>query len=290
MKNLYLILFLVVATVAQAQIAVTISIKDRFYLLHEPVLATVNVTNLTGHDITLSDSPQFQWFGFRILEDGDRMVAPRNPNYHLDPLEVKSGATARRSVNLTQLYEIDEVGKYRISSTIYYDGLDKFFSTHPTFIDVNEGKVIWGPKVAGVPVGLPGAGQMREFTLLSHQRGEFNTLYVRVEGKDDGTIYCTYPIGRMLDNTTPQAEFDSANNLFVLHLAGTRAYLLTKVSPNGEFGGQSAYSAPKVKPFLRRNSEGALQLVGAERDAAPIDPTLVPVPKLSDRPPGFPAN
>jgi hypothetical protein len=33
-----------------------------------------------------------------------------------------------------------------------------------------------------------------------------------------------------------------------------------------------------------------LQLVGAKRDAAPIDPTNIPVPKLSDRPPGLPKD
>jgi len=179
------------------------------------------------------------------------------------------------------------VGNYRIAATIYYGGLDKFFLTRPAFIDVSEGRVVWR-QVAGVPVGLPGAGQMREFTLLAHQRGESNTLYIRVESKDDGTIYCTYPIGRMFDNTAPQAEFDGGNNLFILHLAGTRAYLLTKVSPNGEFGGQTSYSAPKLRPYLRRTSEGALQIVGGKRDAPVVNPENVPVPKLSDRPPGFP--
>jgi hypothetical protein len=247
------------------------------------------VTNLTGHDITLSDTPENQWFGFRIIGEGDQSMPPRSRDYHLDPLTIKSGATARRSVNLTELYEVDNVGSYRIQPNIYYDGLDKFFSCKPAFIDVSEGHVIWR-QYAGVPEGQPGGGQTREFSLLTHQRGEVNTLYVRVIDKDDGTVYCTYPLGRLLDNSTPQAEFDSSNNLYILALVGTRQYLLTKISPNGEFGGQSPYTAPKYKPFLRRNSEGALQIVGAKRDAPQLDQGNVPVPRLSARPPGFPGN
>jgi hypothetical protein len=289
MKSLRLLFFLLVASVAHGQIAVTVSVKERFYLLHEPIVATVNVTNRTGRDITLSDTPQNQWFGFRVIGEGDRMIAPRDLHYHLDALAVKAGETVRRSVTLNQLYEIGEPGNYRIQAVIYFDGLDKFFSSRPTHIDVNEGRVIWR-QVAGVPEGLPGAGQMRVFTLLAHQRGEVNTLYVRVEDKDDGTIHCTIPVGRLLDDIAPQVEFDSSNNLYVLHLAGTRAYLLTKIGPNGEFGGQTNYSAPKTRPTMRKTADGALQIIGGKHEPIAQNPSDVPVPKLSDRPPGFPAN
>jgi hypothetical protein len=136
---------------------------------------------------------------------------------------------------------------------------------------------------------MPGAGQSRVFTLLSHQVGEFNTLYVRVEGQDDGMIYCTTAIGRLLDNISPQAEFDSGNNLYVLHLSGTRAYTLTKISPNGEFDGQTGYSAPKTRPTMRKTAGGALQIIGGRRDVPAIAPNQAPPPKISDRPPGLPS-
>ncbi len=277
-------------TVARAQITISLSIKERFHLLHEPVVATAILTNLTGHDITLSDTPQYQWFAFRITTDNDRAVAPRNFHYKVPPLTVKSGETVKRSVDLTQLYELSEAGTFRIVANVYYDGLDKFFASRPTHIDVSEGRVLWR-KVAGVPEGMPAAGQMRVFSLLAYQRGEVNTLYVRVEDKDDGGIFCTFPIGRLLDNTPPQAEFDSANNLFVLQLVGNKSYALTKITPNGQFAGQSTYTAAKARPNLRRSAEGGLQLVGAHRDEVVAQvPDTSPPPKLSDRPLGLPKN
>ncbi|MEI9893499.1 MAG: hypothetical protein WDN28_06265 [Chthoniobacter sp.] len=290
MKYLRLLLFLCLATAAHAQITVTCSVKQRFYLLYEPIIATVNVTNFTGRDITLSDSQQYQWFGFRIIGEGDRMIPPRSVNYHLPPVSMKAGETIKRSVNLNELYEMGESGSFRIQSSIYFDGLDKFFVSKPTHIDVNEGHLIWR-KVAGIPEGQPAAGQMRIFSLLSHAIGESNNLYVRVEGQDDGMVYCTFPIGRLLDNVAPQAEFDSNDNLYILHLIGMRAYVLTKVSPAGEFGGQTNYSAPKTRPTLRRTAEGALQIIGGKREGSVAQNSIpVDIPKISDRPPGFPKN
>src|SRR4051794_34531019 len=84
------------ATSAHAQITVGISIKERFHLAHEPIIATAIVTNQTGHDITLSDTPQYQWFAFRITTDGDRVVAARDVHYQLPPLSVKAGETVKR--------------------------------------------------------------------------------------------------------------------------------------------------------------------------------------------------
>lgn len=290
MKYLRLLLFLCVATAAHAQITVECSIKQRFHLLYEPIIATVQVTNHAGRDITLSDTDQYQWFGFRVIGEGDRMVPPRDLHYHLAPLVVHANEVVKRTVNLNELYEMGEPGNYRIQGSIYCSAFDKFFASRPTFIDVNEGHLVWR-KTAGIPEGQPNAGQMRIFSLLSHQVGETNTLYVRVEGQEDGMVYCTFPIGRILDNVSPQVEFDSNNNLYVLHLIGIRAYVLTKVTSAGEFGGQVNYSAPKTRPTLRRTAQGGLEIIGGRREgniaqAARTDN----ISKLSDRPPGFPSN
>lgn len=280
----------VAASTARAQITVTVSLKERFHIRHEPIVATVNVTNLTGREITLSDKPPYQWFGFRINTEGDRAVPPRVLQYDLPPLTLQAGETVKRSVDLHQLYDISEFGTYRVQANIYFAGMDRYFSSKPTHVEITEGRTIWR-KTAGVPDGQPGAGEMRVFSLLAHQRGEINTLYVRIEGKDDGSTYCTFPLGRLLDGVPPQAEFDSANNLYVLQLTGNRAYVLTKITPDGQFSGQTNYSAPKTRPTLRKTAEGSLQIIGGKReDALAQSPPAEPPAKLSNRPAGLPGN
>ena len=291
LHRLLLLLAITVASTvtARAQISVGISCKERFYLLHEQITATVVLTNQTGREITLSDTAQYQWFGFRITTENDRVVLPRDAHYKLPPLTMKAGETVKRTVDLHSLYQLSDYGAYRVQANVYYDGLDKFFTSKPTHLEITDGRVIFR-RVAGVPPGQPGAGQMRQFSLLSHQRGEVNTLYVRVEDKDDGSVYCTVPIGRLLDGTPPQAEFDAANNLYVLQLVSNQSYVLSKFTPNGQFAGQSNYSAPKSRPTLRKTADGSLQIIGGRREAIAQNPDNGPAPKLSERPPGLPGN
>ncbi len=41
---------------ADAQIQVDLKIKRKLYLVYEPIIATVSITNLTGRDITFKDA------------------------------------------------------------------------------------------------------------------------------------------------------------------------------------------------------------------------------------------
>ena len=271
---------------ARAQIGVTISVKEHFYVLHEPVIATVTVTNNTGRDITLSDTPQYQWFAFRIKSSEERVIGPRGGSYKLEPLTLRAGEVVKRSVDLNELYELGDLGIYAIRAEIYLAGMDKFFVSKPTNIELTEGRLIW-KKTVGVPEGQPHAGRMRIFSLLAHQRGEGNLLFVRVEDEADGTVYCTIPLSRLLEGAAPSMEFDSSNNLYILQLVGQKAYLLSKISPNGKFLGQTNYSAEKSRPAFRKLATGVLQLVGGKREDRLGESTAAPA-KLSDRPPGLP--
>ena len=282
---------LALLTPARAQIAVDISLKQRLFILHEPVLATVTIVNQTGRDITLADTRQSQWFGFQISTDGDHFVPPRDLDYHLPPLAMRAGETLKRTVNLGDLYSLGEFGIYRVRANIYYAEMDRYFNSKPTHVEITEGRAMWR-RTAGVPVGVKNAGETHIFTLLAHQRGEQNMLYVRVEDQDRGTIYCTNPLGRIIDGASPEIQFDSGNNLYILQLIAQRTFVLSKIGVNGEFMGQSHYSAPKTRPSLRKLPNGTLQIIGGKKDepvtAPPAD--ALPPPKLSDRPVGLGKN
>jgi hypothetical protein len=230
-----------------------------------------------------------QWFAFQVLGANERIYPPRNPDYALEPIEIKAGAQKRRTVNLSELYEIGEFGIYRIRASIYFDDFKKFFSSRSTSIELTDGQLIW-TQVAGVPDGQPGGGSMRKFSLLSHQHSDYKMLYIRVEDRDSGTVYCTQELGRMIEGQPPLAEFDLGNNLYVLQLIGQREYLLSKIGLNGEYLGGTRYTAPKSKPYFRKLADGNLQIVGGRREAAVAQGTVEPPAKLSQRPPGLPAN
>jgi hypothetical protein len=209
-------------------------------------------------------------------------------HYQLDPLSIRAGETLKRTVNLTDLYALDEFGIYSVRANIYFSGLDKDFASRPTHIEVTEGRKLW-EKAAGVPEGMKNAGQTHTFTMLAHQNGENNILYVRVKDQDEGTVFATYGLGRLIDGVPPQMQFDSSNNLYVLQLIGQRTYSLSVIGVNGEFLGQSNYNAPKVRPYMRKKPDGRLELVNAQKVERPPDAADLPEPaKLSDRPVALP--
>ena len=290
--RLFLLALVCAATAlpARAQVGVGLEIKRRLHLRYEPIIATVRVQNLSGRDLVLHDEDQ-PWFGFDVASvNADLIVPPRNPNYKLAPLEIKIGETVKRTVDLTQLYGISELGLHRIKATIFVKQLNKLFVSKPELIDVSEGRTI-EQRIVGVPDTLPNAGQSHTVKLIEFQDDK-RYLYVRVEDPEQSVVFCTRRLGHMIDGTTPQFQFDTTNNLYVLHLVAPKTYLLTNIGVNGEFLGQQTCDAPKIKPYLRRIADGSIQLVGAHRQPTVAKNggpgTVAPAPKLSERPAGLP--
>jgi hypothetical protein len=155
---------------------------------------------------------------------------------------------------------------------------------------MTEGRVI-RQQTVGVPEGATNAGSMHTVSLLAYQGTERRYLYARVEDRETGTVFCTYQLGHMIDGTQPELQFDRANNAYVLHLVGPKTYRLSKIGLNGEFMGQSVYTTPKSRPYLRRLADGTLQIVGGKREMAQntADPGAAPV-LLSDRPASLPRD
>lgn len=281
------LVFTAIVPAARAQISVSLELKPHpFYVRHEAIRAAVRITNLSGRDLLLSDA-EAPWFGFTVTQGGaDNLLSPRNPDYKLDPLEIKNGETLKREVDLNTLFPFAEYGPYRVKATIFSKQLGKFFSSKSTGIEITEGRVVWQQTV-GVPEAMPNAGATHRISLLSVQGRDHMFLYCRVEDPDTGAVYSCFRIGHLIDNTSPQMQFDTTNTLHVLHLVGPKTYQLTQVGVNGELVGHFTYIAPKLKPSLRRDGTGSVAVYGASRVDPPAANATVAAPKLSDRPPGL---
>lgn len=275
-------LALAFASAAHAQLSVGLEIKRRTYLRHEPILATVTISNLSGRDLMLEDGAS-PWFGFTVEHGSDRTIlSPRVPDYQLDPIEIKLGETVKRTVNLVDLYPISELGLYNIHASIYVAATDKYFRSRPEALDVEDGRTLWRQSV-GVPETFPNAGATHEFSLVSAVGGAHNYLYVRIREPDTGKVYGCYRIGAHIDGAQPSLQFDTTNTLHVLAPSAPKIYTLTQIGVNGQIYGQWIYDAPKSRPALRRDETGNLEIVGATRRKEP-DKNATPAPKLSDRP------
>lgn len=267
---------------ACAQVQVDISFKRTLYLRYEPLICTVTITNMSGRKLELADTPRDKWFGFEVESGDGRPLPPNNSDYRNEPMTIEVGQKLTRSINLTPLYPISEFGTYRIRAAVYVAELNKYFSSPTLNIEITEGRDVWHQTV-GVPPGT-GQGNSRLVTLLAHRLPQTTVLYLRVEDRDAGIIYCTTPLGRFVAFGNPEVEFDVKNNVHVLQNTAPKNFLHSEFDLNGKMIKQQAYNAGNVRPALVRKSDGSIEVAGG----IPFDPKATPpeklLPKLSDRP------
>lgn len=277
-----------------AQIQVGMSLKRQLYMMYEPIIATITITNLSGRDLPLTDADDQHWFGFEILRVDGMPVAPLDPNYKLTSITIPAGQTVKRSVDLNALYPVHDFGLYRIRAAIYFSPRQKFFESRQVNLEISEGKTIWQQTV-GVPDGEKGADGTRKLSLLTFRQPDRNMLYVRVEDIDNGIVYCTLPLGRMVDAVDPQIQLDVLNNLHVLQVIGAKTYLYSRIRLSGEVIAQHSYVSDKTRPALRRDTAGEINVVGGQiqEPNAQMGAASAPdqsIPKLSDRPVELPKD
>jgi len=272
------------AATAHAQIQVELNFKRVQYIAHEPILATVTIANNSGRDIDLHDDNGQHWFGFEINAGEGRLLAPLKQNAAEPPLHVESGKTVTRKINLTSLYPVQDFGAYHVRANVYFPDLNKFFYSATKVVQVSDARPIW-QKTVGVPEGIPGAGEVRTYSLLSNRFVDHTSLYVRVENRDSGAVYTTYSLGRIIASEDPQAEIDRANQLHVLHCAAPRTWAYSHVGLNGELLAHSTFLETKSRPRLRHTADGAIAVSGGMLDVPIAESKRSPAPKLSDRPP-----
>lgn len=272
----------------QAQIRVEMRMHRRLFIVYEPVMVTVGITNLSGHDLALKDVDGQKWFSFQVTGEQGRIIPPLDLDYHLQPLTIPAGETVKRSLNLASLYGVQEFGTYHFKASVYSADTQQYYSSQSGEFEITDGKLMWQQTV-GVPAGMPGAGSNRTISLLTHRTEKENMLYIRVEDKEGGVVYTTNPLGRVLLSFDPQIVLDKWNRVHVLQLVGAKTYVYSKIGLNGEWGGQTVYNTVTTRPVLRKKADGSVAVVGGQPDI-PVAPAVPSEPKLSDRPPGLPKS
>ena len=266
-----------------AQLQVDIKLKRTLYVSYEPILITVSMTNLSGNPLPLNDADGNHWFGFQIETLDGRPIAPRSLNYTNEPLVLEAGQKLTRTVNLTPLFPIGEFGGYRIRAAIYAATLKRYFNSPPLNIEITDGRPIFQKNV-GVPEGMPGSGETRNITVLTHRLPNSTQLYVRIENTKGGTVFCTHRLGRLVSYGTPEILLDKKNQIHILQNVAPKAFLYSHIGLNGEVLQRKTYSQIVKRPILREGPDGVIQVIGAQEIDPNAEAAKPPVPSLSDRP------
>src|SRR2546430_3463761 len=277
---------LIFAAKTEAQIQVDLKFKRLQYIAYESVVATLSITNLAGRDIDLHNADGQSWLGFEITGNEGQPIAPITAESGQAALKVEAGQRVTHQVNLTPLYPVHDFGTYHVRTNVYFADLGKFFYSPTRVFEVTDARPIWQQTV-GIPGGVAASGEVRTYSLLTNRFPDHTSLYVRVQDKDTGIVYATYPLGRTIAFEQPQAEIDRANQLHVLHCAAPRAWSYSRIGLNGELLEHSSFMETKSRPRLVHSGNGEVAVRGGMIET-PAQTSRSRAPKLSDRPPGLP--
>ncbi|MEO7933785.1 MAG: hypothetical protein ABIT76_11570 [Chthoniobacterales bacterium] len=281
MFNRLLILLAVVCLgqTASGQMQVSLEMTRSLYMMNEPVLAKISITNLSGRDQNFADAPGKPWFSFEIFAGKDSLIPPVNPDYHLGELYVPTGKTVTRNINVTPLYGLQEYGPHSIRAVLYDKDKDQYYTSARRAFEITEGLLLWKQSV-----GVPAENSTHTYSLLTHRLPAENRLYVRIIDDTGSRVVSCFSIGRVLSFSPPEHVLDSQNNLHVLQMVGPKAYLYTSITPNGDIVSRDPYIDGRSNPHLVRNENGEVRVRGGKMESAVPAEKKRNIPRLSDRP------
>jgi len=135
---------------------------------------------------------------------------------------------------------------------------------------------------------MPGAGEIRNITILTHRLPNSTQLYVRIENAKGGKVFCTHRLGRLVSYGIPEILLDQKNQIHVLQNVAPKAFLYSQIGLSGEVLMRKTYNQIVKRPILREGPDGKIQVIGAQEIDPNAQAAKPPVPSLSDRPISLP--
>lgn len=261
--------FCALGTTARAQFMTNVTLNKSTYLTYEAVEATVTISNRSGGDVVMGGPNGQAWLVFEVIDpNGDRVPQLRVPSD--DTIVFKSGTSISRKILVSDYHTFSEYGSYSISASVYHPPSQQYFSSNRARATFTDTRPFWGKdNPFGVPLGLPGAGQIRHYELSILRDTERTYLYVRLLDDKTGIKLATFSLGICIMVADPQILLDSNNMLHVLFMAAPQIYAHVIIDTQGRLAKRLYYREIKTnRPQLTVQPDQSIVIQGGE----PYDP------------------
>jgi hypothetical protein len=194
-----------------------------------------------------------------------------------------------RKINVNSMYPMGQKGIYRVSASVYFPQLDRYFQSQPTTLQISDGRELWR-QVVGVPEGREGEGTYRRYTLLSFNTGSERLLYTRIQDDRSGAVFATFSLGQFIAIRDPEWTIDNQNRLHVLQLGAPRTYAHTVIDVDGQIVAREVYREGNgTRPQLVAAGAGDIVVSGGvSEEEATRNPLGPAIHMISERPEGLP--
>ncbi|MGV3773162.1 MAG: hypothetical protein ACO1QB_09695 [Verrucomicrobiales bacterium] len=263
MKNLlkWVLLLLVSASSAFAQVKVEVSFDQEQFLPNEVMIAKVRILNNAGQTLVLGND--FEWLSITVESPKFGIINQTMPLEQVGEISLPSAYRATRKVDLSKSFELSRLGRYTIIAEVSIPEWGGLYTSAPRNFDISPGTTL-----KEIPFGVPGEDpqgrpEFRKYLLLQANHMKDNRLYVRITDLQEDHTFKMFPLGSLISFSKPEAQLDTWNNLHVLFQTGAKSFRFTSISPDGtlmtrqnhEYHGNS-------RPVLGVAENGAVRVKG----------------------------
>ena len=263
MKKVLLLLGLMSAVLARAQVSVEVLLDQDQFLPGEPIVAGVRISNRSGETLHLGDDNS--WLSFSI-ESRSGQIVPRLGDIPVrTPFDVESSRRATKRVDLAPYFALTDQGRYTVTATVHINELGRDVVSPGKGFNVIEGARLWEQDF-GVPVKGGGAPEVRKYILqqANYLKSQLR-LYLRITDATGDKVIRTTPVGVALSFSNPDPRIDKDGNLHVLYQSWARAFTYVVFNPDGELVRRDIYDFEQSRPHFIVDKDGTLSVLGGIR-------------------------
>lgn len=264
-----------------AQVSVELRCAQEQYLLGEPVIMIVEISNQSGQPLELGQEPD--WLTFAVEMRNGAPVPQPGKLALPGPFRLESAQLGRVRVDLEPAFRLDKLANYLVAATLKVPGWAEPVSSRTVSFTIIRGTTLWEQEF-GLPADplAPATNrptEARKYTLLQANTVKQLRLYVRISEPATDKIFATFPIGNLVSFGRPERQIDRFSNLHVLHQNGARTFNYVVINPWGRLGLRETYEVTTTRPHLRADADGKVFVSGGQRR-----------PSASDLPPPEPQS
>ncbi len=256
---------LILTATVHAEVGVQVSFERSDFLLFEKLEARVKITNQNSEPLDMGrmsgDKP---WLEFYVTTTEDEEIERSEKAWTPPPLHLMPGEVKSLTFNLLPWFLIRETGQYRVVAEVVNRG--KAFSSNPVKFSVVNGPSIWQQEytAAADPKDASKTMRPRLYSLHVHRVKQAPVLYLRIQNPEAHRVYCTAPLGDIVNYGDPKARVDRKGNVHVLHQSGTRLFTYSEYSPAGKSIQTRYFSNISSTPAMVATSDDETMIVGGE--------------------------
>ncbi len=255
----------------RAQVEVEIRCAQKRFLPSESIPLSVRIGNLTGMPLKLGTWPG--WLSFSVEQMPAGVVKKIGDISESGEFTLEQSTVGTIKYDLSSVFEIDQMGNYRVTATVTPLEGGESFTSAPFPIEVVNGTRI-EDRTFGYT--LPdGTIEQRKYILQQANYLKQLQLYLRVTDRSESHTYKVISLGGLVSFKRPEFLVDKQSRFHILHQYSATESRYHVIDPDGTVITKEIRVGGDRRPQLRVNDEGLVAVIGGVRR---LDKSDVPPP------------